>query len=73
MAETRLDVLAIGDAIVDVIATGDDAFLAMYHGTTAQVAWMAGGRLATASVTCLAGDEHWAIAAAHAIAAFLDR
>ena len=28
MTETRLDVLAIGDAVVDVIATADDAFLA---------------------------------------------
>ncbi|MFL6844431.1 MAG: adenosine kinase [Allosphingosinicella sp.] len=28
MTETRLDVLAIGDAIVDVIATADDSFLA---------------------------------------------
>ena len=28
MTDTRLDVLAIGDAIVDVIATADDAFLA---------------------------------------------
>lgn len=28
MTETRLDVLAIGDAIVDVIATADDGFLA---------------------------------------------
>src|SRR5690348_12954462 len=28
MAETRLDVLAIGDAVVDVIATADDEFLA---------------------------------------------
>ena len=27
MTETRLDVLAIGDAIVDVIATADDEFL----------------------------------------------
>ena len=27
MTETRLDVLAIGDAVVDVIATADDAFL----------------------------------------------
>jgi len=51
---------------------GDDAFLAVYDGTTAQVAWMRGDRLATASVTCLAGDEHWAIATAHAIAALLD-
>ena len=28
MPDTRLDVLAIGDAVVDVIATADDAFLA---------------------------------------------
>jgi len=52
---------------------GDDAFLAVYHDTTAQIAWLAGDHLATASVTCLAGDEHWAIEAAHSIAAFLDR
>ena len=51
---------------------GDDAFLAVYDGTTAQVARMRGDRLATASVTCLAGDENWAIATAHAIAALLD-
>jgi hypothetical protein len=52
---------------------GDDAFLAVYDGTTAQVAWLAGDHLATASVTCLAGDEDRAIAVAHAIAACLDR
>jgi hypothetical protein len=52
---------------------GDDAFLAMHYGTTAQVAWIDGDLLATASVTCLARDEDWAIAAAHSIAAFLDR
>jgi hypothetical protein len=52
---------------------GDEAFLAMYLGTTAQIAWLVGDRLATASVTCLTGDEHWAIATAHTIAAFLYR
>ena len=52
---------------------GDDAFLAVHDGTTAQVAWLDGVRLTTASVTCLAGDEHWAIAAAHSIAALLER
>jgi hypothetical protein len=51
---------------------GDDAFLAVYGGTTAQIAWMAGDHLATASVTCLAGEESWAIEAAYSIAAFLD-
>jgi hypothetical protein len=52
---------------------GSDAFLAVYGGTTAQIAWVTGDRLATASVTCLDGDEDGAIAVAHAIAACLDR
>ncbi len=47
---------------------GDDAFLAVHRGKTAQVAWVAGDRLATASVTCLAGGNEWAIEAARGIA-----
>jgi len=52
---------------------GDGAFLAVYGGTTAQIAWVTGDRLATASVTCLADENTWAIEAAHSIATFLDR
>jgi len=56
-----------------LVGFGDDAFLAVYQGTTAQLAWLVGDRLATASVTCLADESTWAIEAAHSIAAFLDR
>ena len=52
---------------------GDDAFLAVYHGTTAQIAWTVGDRLATASVTSLNDNEEWMIAAARSIASVLDR
>ena len=52
---------------------GDDAFLVVYGGVTAQVAWLAGDRLATASVTCLALEHGWATKAACSIAQVLDR
>ena len=52
---------------------GDDALLVVYGGITAQVAWLSGDRLATASVTSLNGDDAWAIEAASAIALALDR
>jgi hypothetical protein len=51
---------------------GEQAFLALYGGVTAQVAWLDGDLLATASVTCLAGNLAWAADAARALAAFLD-
>jgi hypothetical protein len=51
---------------------GERAFLAIYGGVTAQVAWLAGGCLATASVTCLTREPGWAVAAARAIAPVLD-
>jgi hypothetical protein len=52
---------------------GDHAFLAIYGGVTAQVAWLAGDRVATASVTCLARELGWAVDAARSIAPVLDR
>ncbi len=51
---------------------GDDAFLAVHGGKAAQVAWVAGARLATASVTCLARDNAWMVEAARSIAVLAD-
>jgi hypothetical protein len=51
-----------------LLGLGDDAFLALHGGRTAQVAWLVGGRLATVSVTSPGGDKHWAIEAARALA-----
>ena len=56
-----------------LVGIGDDAFLATYGGVTAQVAWLAGARLTTASVTCLAREPGWAADAARTIAVVLDR
>jgi hypothetical protein len=55
------------------VEMGDDAFLAVYGGVTAQVAWLTGDHLATASVTSLNGDEAWMIETARSIAGLLDR
>jgi hypothetical protein len=55
------------------VGIGEAAFLAVYGGVTAQVAWLAGNRLATASVTSLAGEQTWAVEAARSIAVLLDR
>ena len=52
---------------------GDDAFLAVYGGLTAQVAWLTGDRLSTASVTCLTREQDWLVDAARSIAIMLDR
>jgi hypothetical protein len=52
---------------------GEAAFLAVHGGVTAQVAWLAGDRLATASVTSLAGEKAWAVDAARSLAVVLDR
>ena len=52
---------------------GGGARLGVYGGITAQVAWLSGERLMTASVTSLAGDDDWAIEAATAIAQALER
>jgi hypothetical protein len=52
---------------------GDDAILVVYGGITAQVAWLSGDRLTTASVTSLNGHDDWAIEAASTIALALDR
>jgi hypothetical protein len=54
-------------------SVGDDALLAVYGGITAQVVWLTGDRLATASVTSLDGDEEWVIESARSIALLLDR
>jgi hypothetical protein len=55
------------------IRGGGDALLVVYGGVTAQVAWLAGDRLATASVTSLDGSENWTVEAACSIAVLLDR
>jgi hypothetical protein len=52
---------------------GDAALLVRYGGITVQVAWLAGERLATASVTSLKGDQEWMIGAARSIAGLLQR
>ena len=54
------------------IRIGDCARLVVYGGITAQVAWLSGERLTTASVTSLVGDDTWAVEAARAIALALD-
>jgi hypothetical protein len=51
-----------------VLGIGDDAFLALHGGQTAQVAWLTTDRLATVSVTSLRGDSHWAMATARSLA-----
>jgi hypothetical protein len=50
-----------------------DAILVLYGGITAQLVWLAGDRLATASVTSLDSEEAWMIEAARSIAVLLDR
>jgi hypothetical protein len=55
------------------VGIGEDAFLAIYGGVTAQVAWVTRGQLATASVTCLACDQSWAVGAARSTAVLLNR
>jgi hypothetical protein len=50
------------------VGIGDDAFLVVYGGVTAQVAWVTVDRLATVSVTCLAGEQGWAVEAVRSIA-----
>jgi hypothetical protein len=62
-----------GIALRHSIRGGDDALLVLYGGVTAQVAWLAGDRLATASVTSLDGSESWTVEAACSIAVLLDR
>jgi len=55
------------------IDVGPDAFLAIYGEMTAQLVWMAGGRLLTVNATCPFGDRAWTIDAARSIAGLLDR
>lgn len=50
---------------------GDDGFLALHGGRTVQVAWLAGARVATVTVTCLAGDKSLLMEEAQAIAALM--
>lgn len=47
---------------------GDDAFLTLRGGCTAQVAWLTAGRLATVGVTSMQAEKGWAIASARALA-----
>jgi hypothetical protein len=54
------------------VGLGEDALLAVHGGRTAQVAWLAGDRLATAGVTRLADLDAWAIGAARALAVLAD-
>src|SRR5215217_8384190 len=52
---------------------GETAFLAVYGGVTAQIAWLAGGRLATASVTSLVWEPARTVEAARSVASLFDR
>jgi hypothetical protein len=52
---------------------GETAFLAVYGDVTAQVAWLTGGRLATASVTSLVWEQAQTIEVARSTAVALDR
>jgi len=62
----------LGVASEHVIRHGDDGFMALYGGRTAQLAWLTGERVATVSVTSLAGDADWAMRAARALADLAD-
>jgi hypothetical protein len=53
-----------------LLGIGDDAFLALHGGQTAQVAWLTGDRIATVSVTSLRSDRQWVMATARSIARF---
>jgi hypothetical protein len=61
-----------GVAVVYPIRVGDRARVVVYGGITAQVAWLSGERLTTASVTSLAGDDAAVMQAASAIALALE-
>jgi hypothetical protein len=50
---------------------GDDGFLALHGGRTVQVAWLDGQRVATVTVTSLAGDKAWMMESAQAIAVLM--
>jgi hypothetical protein len=51
-----------------LIGLGDDAFQALHGSCTAQVAWLAGERLATVSITSLGDDPRLSLDRARAIA-----
>jgi hypothetical protein len=55
-----------------LVGIGDDAFLALHGGCTAQVAWLTRDRLATVSVTTPRDDSQWAMSVARSIARFAD-
>jgi hypothetical protein len=50
---------------------GDAAFLANF-GKTVQLAWMTGDRLATVSVSCIDGGQHWMRHATRAVAGLIE-
>ena len=67
-ALARESLVAHGVPCEHLVGVGDDAYLALHGGRTAQVAWLAGERLATVSVTTMSGQKHRAIDSARAIA-----
>ncbi len=57
----REALVAHGVPCEHLVGVGDDAYLALHGGRTAQVAWLHGERLATVSVTTMSGEKQWAI------------
>jgi hypothetical protein len=55
------------------IEIGPAALMVIYGGVTAQVTWLDGDQVVTASATRLYGDRAWAIEAARSTARLLDR
>jgi hypothetical protein len=57
-----------GHGCEPVYGLGEDAFLTLRGDHTAQVAWIAGDRLASVTVTSLQADKLWVITSARALA-----
>lgn len=57
-----------GHVCEPMFGLGDDAFLTLRGDHTAQVAWIAGERLASVTVTSLQADKQWVIDSARALA-----
>jgi hypothetical protein len=67
--ELAKEMLKQGGHVCDPVAgLGEDAFLTLRGDHTAQVAWIAGERLASVTVTSLQADKPWVIGSARALA-----
>jgi hypothetical protein len=69
----RQAVARYGVAHEGKVGVGDDAFVAIYGGVIVQVAWVTGDRVATASVTCRASEQAWAVDATRSVARLAER